>query len=189
MHVVEQILSNIANGEHIAPQMRHNQPLVKLVEAYNQFALHSSGGENLYSATGETYGLDLKRYVNFLPAHEQLKLLNEYLHNCEMHDIPLTVVEEIPSEEEAEPERPTPTPRHLSIVQNRRESDSVKEERRLRHFLIKWAAITASVLALLVTGAILSMMYHNHTAPDNALIKTVIETATAIFKVLFPPTK
>lgn len=175
MHVVELVLANVNEGQHLAPQMTDNTPLLRLVEGYNDYALNAHGS-TLYSATGETYGFDLKRYIGLLPAFEQIKLLNAYLHDCEQHGIA------IDQRADADVVDPPPTPKNHP---NRRETDEQRDNRRFKHSLIRYAVITGLALILLTFGAGFGIMYHSKSVPDNALITSILDNAAAIIKVLF----
>ena len=178
MHVVELALANINNGTHLAPQMVDNHPLVKLVEGYNQYALHAPGS-TLYAAGGETYGFDLKRYLGCLPATEQLRLLNEYLHDCEAQGVPIDEPEDVV--DDAAPVVHATAAHHP----NRRETDEQRDNRRFRHFAMKAAIITGLVLIVLIFGAGFGIMYHSKSVPDNALLTSLLDNTAAVIKVLF----
>jgi hypothetical protein len=58
------------------------------------------------------------------------------------------------------------------------------ENRRLRHWLVKFGAITFTSIAFIVVGASMAIAYKAGVV-DNALVQTAMAAATEIFKLVF----
>lgn len=165
MRVVEKILYRIKDDDTVSVLIADDGPVAKLVKAYNRLALDAGGSTRpgLYALVGDSYGSDIKRYINYLPATDQLRLLDSYLYT-------------FPDTEGDEP---------IVVVPPPVETELVKDERRQRHWMMK-AGITFLLVSLFtLLGAVIAIMAHNKQAPDSVLIKTVMDTATEVIKLLF----
>ncbi len=167
MRVVENILHRIKDDEHVGPAINEHESVAELVKGYNRHALtndfESRGG--MYVVTGETYGVDLKRYIHQLPAVEQLRLLDNYLKH-------------FPDNSDGDE---LSTAAMVHIV----ESDAVREERRLKHWMVKTIITFCLFSIFTLTGAVIAIMAHNKQTPDSVFIKTIMDTAAEVIKLLF----
>jgi hypothetical protein len=184
MRVVEHVLRKIRDDQHLAGQINDSDAVAELVKQYNSIALGNGAIQrtDLYVATGETYGSDFKRYITYLPASEQLRLLNHYLSHFPMSaqgDVKREDGEEDKEDEDEEEKDKKPTPYDAQVA---------KEERQRRFWLLKTVVYSTLALMFILVGAMVAIMVHNHSMPDNALIKTFMETAIELIKILFPPT-
>lgn len=169
MRVVESILHRIKDNEPLVDQIAVHESVAELVKAYNKLSMahNLEGRESMYIVTGETFGSDLKRYIHHLPENEQIKLLDRYL----LHFVDVAGAE-------------VPPPLPITTA----EQEAVRDERRLKHWVFKIAVLAGLFFFFLLMGAIVAILAHEKTT-DNALIKTLMETAGEVIKLLFSNAK
>lgn len=173
MRVVELVLRRIRDDQQMNKQIAASKAVAELVHLYNDLAL--GGGANsrgMYAVTGETYGSDFKSYIGFLPAGEQLKLLDRYLVMSPRAQVVAPPAE--PDETvEAEAEEADVKP----------EAPAVRDARRHRFFVIKVVICFMLFLITIVVGATIAILAKSGSL-DNTLIKSMMDTAAELAKIL-----
>lgn len=171
MRVVELVLRRISDDQQMNKQIAASKAVAELVHLYNDLALGSgASSRGLYAVTGETYGSDFKSYIGFLPAGEQLKLLDRYLVMSPRAQVVAPPAE---PDEEAEAEEADVKP----------EAPAVRDERRHRFFVIKVVICFMLFLITIVVGATIAILAKSGSL-DNTLIKSMMDTAAELAKIL-----
>ena len=191
MRLVEIVLRKVKDDKHLTDQITQSKAIRELVNAYNRLALqpihaHQRADDNtngLYTVGGETYGSDLKRYITYLPSADQLRLLNQYLTNFPHYakgDVTHEDLDNIDLVNEDDPNA------DVEEVQPKAkpESEAAREDRKMRHWAIKVVIYACLFFATLVIGAMIAVMYHNHTMPDSSVLKAILSTAVELIKIL-----
>lgn len=177
MLVIDHVLLTVSNTKTLGILMAESPAIAELVQDYNTLINDSpkpNNGEERMIAKGDMFGSDLKLYIAMMTAYEQMKLMNRYLSNLAAAPTPAKK-KVVPVAEETDDADAESTIDH----------SDVKEDRQLRRFMIKTLFITVMVLLFIVIGAVIAIMVHNHSVPDNVLIKTIMQTAAEIIKILF----
>lgn len=166
MRVIEAILKGIKDGEQLVSQMARSESISLLVAKYNDVISHieiADTARSTYAVTPETYGGDFKRYISYLLPGDVYRLLEAYLAKE-----PQEIV--IPVDIHATP---------------RIEDPVVRDERRLKHSLVKMVVFASLVIVCGTIGAIVAIMVQTKTMPDNAFISTIMKSAVDIIKFVF----
>lgn len=64
------------------------------------------------------------------------------------------------------------------------ESPAVADERRQRHWMVKFAAVSSVVFLLLITGGVLAIAQKQGDLPDSAVMNSILKHAGEILKVI-----
>lgn len=168
MFVIRAILHHVQDDVQLSDQIANDIALSDLMRSYNTVILEDfydeSVGpqEELFPVSGESFGVTIKDGIARLPVKVQHKLLNTYLQKGGASHL----IQSYSRNSKAEIER---------------------EERQLKNWVTKFKIVVTVIVSagLIVAGAIVAIMVKDNKMPDNALVKTLMGTATEIIKVLF----
>lgn len=162
MRVIENVFSGIDNNQSLSLQSSHSEALHELMMGYNEIAISTHNGhsgldyaEPLPLISGVMCGADLKHHLAIIRPDDLLRLMGMYLA--------------------------TQSKDH----DHDHESQADQEERQLKHWLIKTGVIFCLALFFVIIGAMLAITHYNKALPDNAVFKTILDTASEILKILF----
>lgn len=190
MRLVELALKKIDDDKHLSVQMAHSDAVSELIHNYNNVARER---DNMSVVTSDTLGIDLKRHLAYLPAADLNRLLCQYLTHFPYYSEGDLVTET--GEERRQSRRASDHP-HKPLEDDedkdgadQSETPATRDDRRFRHKVLLTMLIGVMILAFILVGAIIAIMFHNHAMPDSAVIKTLMNTAVEIIKILFPGSK
>lgn len=179
MRVIAHVLRKIDDDKQLVDQITRSPAIAELVHSYNNIAMvaRSAEDEGLALVTGDTFGQDFKRHLGYLPTIDLHRLLDRYLSHFVHYDRGNATREQVAGghghreEDEAEDEG------------EEHDSASERENRRLMHWGVKALVICCITIVMVVVGAMVAILTHNHTA-DNAVFKSIMVTAGEIIKII-----
>jgi hypothetical protein len=179
MRVTAHVLRKIDDEKPIAIQAATSPAISELMSSYNEMVAiaRAAEDERLVIVSGSMYGQDFKRCVNQLPGQDLHRLLDRYLSHfarCEAGNATRERTQVEQDDEDAS--------NGEDVSSN--ETQAAKDKRALNHWLIRVGVVCLVATALIVGGAMVAIMTYDHTA-DNAVFKTIMETATEVIKILF----
>ena len=200
MVVVEHVLQTMSDTEQLSIQMANSRAVRELVQEYNTLVLsldRPESGSNRLLADGEMCGADFKLYIAFLTAYEQMRLLNRYLSYLPLPIVLPVIMNPAP----VLPALPPPPPPPPAPVRDRDDDDEddtpstpesealeERESNRFKRKVFRVVIYGSAALLLMLFGVMVAIMVYNHTTPNNPVVKTLMETAVELIKILIGAT-
>jgi len=199
MVVVEHVLQSMSDTEQLSIQMAESRAVRELVQEYNTLVLaldRPESGSNRLLADGDMCGADFKLYIAFLTAYEQMRLLNRYLSHLPLPIVLPVIMNPVPVPPALPPPPPALPPPRVEHDDDEDdepptpETDALeeRESKRFKRNVFRGMVYTCLALVLVMVGAMVAIMVVNHTTPDNAIIKTLMETSVDLIKILIGAT-
>lgn len=123
----------------------------------DEYTVHQDQDASLPTLTNLTTGRELKSALDMLPPEHQLSILTNYFHKVHGSSPPGQIVE---------------TPVQI-------------EERKLRHWFVKFATAAIAAILLIMVGAVVSVIIKTGTLPNASIFTSIMTTATEILKLIF----
>jgi len=161
MQLIDHVLVDVKNDLTIAEQMTRSHALLSLFSGLNNVILLRTN--NLANEETLVVQLDtghyLKQRLMGLPASDQHRLLSLYLDKK--------------GEDALQQSQVTP------------DDEVVREERKLKHWIVKASFIAGCILICFTIGSITTILVNNHQLPSNEVLSTVMKTTVDIIKLIF----
>lgn len=153
--LLDAVLRGIDDNAPVADRMDRSEALKTLIDGYQQYTHNDA---TLPSINSLTTGAELKWAIALLNPHVQVTLLKKYSDTV----LGVPTVPVIPME-----------------------APHVTEERRLRHWFLKFLAWLATSIIVVMTLAVVSTIVKSNSLPDGSIFSSIMSTAVEILKLVF----